>query len=370
MLGSLLMATFVAATGYGVTFPHLAAHLEASGVSGPLLGLNAAMPAAGWLLGSFTLPSLQARLTIGTILVASLIVAVASWSGFFLFDDYREWTVLRFVFGGALGMFFRTIEFDLNATTPDHRRGRVFGYYNLAFGLGIALGAALEPQLGLDGVAPWATVAMGLLIAAVFASRRLRHADAVAERPSLAGWLEAARRAPLPLLAGFAYGFVEDIPAYLLSIYALRNGLGGDVAAYSLTAAALGSISLPLVFGILADRAGRRKVLLIASAGAAIFAATVPFSLGSSAVFLVVVMVWIGFGSTLYTTALAMLGDEWRERGLSTANAAFGVTYASGGLTGPLVNGAAIDLLHSHGLMAAAAIVPALLSIAVFLFAE
>lgn len=370
MLPSVLLATFLAAAAYGVTFPHLAAHLEASGVSGELLGLNAAMPAAGWFLGSFALPALQARLSIGTILVASLIVAVASWSGFFLFDGYGSWTTLRFVFGGAVGLFFRTIEFDLNATTTDDHRGRVFGYYNLAFGLGIAIGAALEPELGLVGVAPWATVTAGLLISAAFAARRLRHADTVAERPSLAGWLDAARRAPLPLLAGFAYGFVEDVPAYLLSIYALRNGLGSDVAAYSLTAAALGSISLPLALGILADRAGRRNVLLIASGGAAIFAATVPFSLGSGVLFLAVVAIWTGFGSTLYTTALGLIGDEWRERGLSTANAAFGATYACGGLIGPLVNGAAIDLLHSHGLLAAAAIVPAALSVAVFLFAD
>mgnify|MGYP001765400400 CR=1 FL=1 len=370
MLPAVLTSTFAAAVAYGVTFPHLATHLEAWGVSGELLGLNAAMPALGWFLGSFALPLLQARFTTAIILVVSLLVAIVAWLGFFARADYGTWTALRFVFGGSVGLFFRTIEFGLNAASSDDRRGWTFGLYNLAFGLGIALGAALEPVLGEDGSIPAVVVAGGFAVAALAASRLRSDIVTVAERPTLEGWLGAARRAPLPLLAGLAYGFVEDIPAYLLSIYALRNGLGSEVAAYTLTAAALGSITLPLALGILADRAGRRFVLLVASLGAAATAAVIPFALASSWVFLTAIAVWTGFGAALYTTGLAIVGDTWPRDGLSTANAAFGATYATGGLIGPLVNGAAIDLLSSHGLMVSAAAVPALLALVLAVAAD
>lgn len=370
MLPAVLTSTFAAAVAYGVTFPHLATHLEAWGIPGELLGLNAAMPALGWFLGSFALPLLQARFALATILIASLAVAIAAWFGFFALADYWSWTALRFVFGGSVGLFFRTIEFELNAATSDDRRGRIFGLYNLAFGLGIAVGAALEPVLGADGATPAIAVATGFAVAAIGASRWRHDVGTVAERPTLGGWIEVAALAPLPLLAGLAYGFVEDIPAYLMSIYALRNGLGNDVAAYTLTAAALGSITLPLALGILADRAGRRRVLLAASVGAAVTAAVIPVSLASTWGFLAAIAIWTGFGATLYTTGLAMIGDAWPRNGLATANAAFGATYATGGLIGPLVNGAAIDRLSSHGLMVSAAVVPALLALALTAMAD
>ena len=358
MNGTILFSVFVAAIGYGVTFPYLAGRLEAWGIPGLLLGLNAAMPALGWFVGSFLLPMLQARFAMRTILVWSLAIACLAWAAFPAFPDQWAWMPVRFVFGGAIGLYFRSIEFGLNAVTDTAHRGRVFGWYGLAFGLGIAVGAALEPVAHEDPLAPWIVPPLLLVMAALPAWRWRCEPKEQIERPRPATWAATARAAPLPLLAGFVYGFGEDIPAYLLSIYALRNGLGADVAAYSLTAAALGTITFPLVLGIVADRRGRRGSLMAAAVLAAVAAAAVPFSVGSAASFLGLVVVTIGFSSAIYTTALAMLGDRWPGRGLNTANAAFGASYALGGLIGPLVNGTAIDTLSSHGLMVSAAAAP------------
>lgn len=369
MNGSILLSVFIAATGYGMTFPFLAGRLEAWGIPGLLLGLNAAMPALGWFVGSFLLPQLQVRFAIRTILVWSLAAACLAWVAFPAFPDHWAWMPIRFVFGGAIGLFFRSIEFGLNAVTEAAHRGRVFGWYGLAFGLGIALGAAVEPILHDDPIAPWIAPIPFLAAAALPAWRWHCEPREQCERPRLSTWAATIRSAPLPLLAGFVYGFGEDIPAYLLSIYALRNGLGADVAAYSLTAAALGSVTFPLALGIVADRRGRYGVLATTTLLASVTAAAVPFTVGSAVSFLGLVVVAIGFSSAIYTTALAMLGDRWPGQGLNTANAAFGACYAFGGLIGPVVNGAAIDTVASHGLMIAAA-APPLLLVIVMLFAR
>ena len=42
----------LASFGYGISFPLLALSLERMGVAGQMIGLNAAMPALGWLIGS------------------------------------------------------------------------------------------------------------------------------------------------------------------------------------------------------------------------------------------------------------------------------------------------------------------------------
>lgn len=365
MNGSILLSVFIAAGGYGMTFPFLAGRLEAWGVSGLLLGLNAAMPALGWFVGSFLLPVLQARFAMRVVLVGSLATAGLTWVAFPVLPDYWAWIPIRFAFGGAIGFYFRSIEYGLNAVTENTRRGWVFGWYGLVFGLGIAAGAALEPVVHDDAVLPWIAPLPFFVIAAMAAWRWRCRPRELPERPRTAGWLAIAREAPLPLIAGLIYGFGEGIPAYLLPIYALRNGFDADVAAYTLTAAALGSICFPLVLGIIADRHGRRGSLLAAALLAAVTAAAVPFGLESTISFLGLVVSTTGFASSIYSTSLAMLGDRWPGHGLNTANAAFGASYALGGVVGPMVNGVAIDTLSSHGLMVSAAAAPLLLAVGI-----
>lgn len=363
MLAAILTSVFVAACGYGVTFPFLAGRLEEWGVSGVLIGLNAAMPALGWFLGSFLLPVMQSRTSIRAILVGSLVGAGVAWVAFAVVADYWAWTPIRFVFGGAIGLFFRSIEFGLNAVTADAHRGRVFGWYSLAFGAGLAVGAALEPLVSADRMLPW-IVPPAFFVAAVPVAAMWRgDRRAASERPTFSGWVATLREAPVPMVAGLVYGFGEAVPAYLLSIYALRNGFGAEVAAHTLSAAALGSITLPLALGVLADRGGRRGSLVAAAGLAAVTAAAIPFASGAVAAFLGLVTATSGFSSAIYAIALALIGERWPAQGLNTANAAFGASYALGGLIGPLVNGAAIDTLSSQGLMVSAAVAPALLAI-------
>lgn len=363
MRGRILLATFLVATSYGATLPFVAARLEEMGVSGGLLGLNAAMSALGFLLGSLVLPILLARYDASRILVGSLGAAMVVWAAFFFWRDYESWTVLRLALGGAMGLFYRTVEFCLNAATEDGRRTAVFGWYNMAFGGGIAAGAALEPLVGTNEPALWGATCVGYALAAMAAAPRTPLAAIEAGQPSGRDYRRVARQSPLPLVAAFTYGILESIPGYFLPIYALRNGFGDDVSAYSLTAAALGSIVLPLLFGLGSGRIRQRVILFAAAAGVCLMSVLLPNTFASALAFLATVAVWAGFFATIYTASLAILGTEHRLDSLAEANSAFGVAYASGGLIGPLLNGAAIDAFSSHGLMVTAVVASAILTV-------
>ena len=52
-------ATFLAACGYGVSLPLLAILLDGMGADPVDIGINAAMPALGWLIASLLLPALH-----------------------------------------------------------------------------------------------------------------------------------------------------------------------------------------------------------------------------------------------------------------------------------------------------------------------
>lgn len=363
MRGRVLLATFLVATSYGATLPFVAVHLEEMGVSGGLLGVNVAMSALGFLLGSLALPILLARYDTSRVLVGALGTAMVVWAAFFFWRDYASWTVLRLALGGAMGLFYRTVEFCLNAATADGRRTAVFGYYNLAFGGGIAVGAALEPLVRTNEPALWAATCLGYALAAMAAAHRAPLVAVETGQPSVRDYRRVARLSPLPLLAGFTYGILESIPGYFLPIYALRNGISDDVSAYSLTAAALGSIVLPLLFGLGSERIRQRVILFAAAGGLCLMSVLLPNTFGSTPAFLATVAVWAGFFAAIYTAALAVLGTEHRLESLAEANSAFGVAYSSGGLIGPLLNGAAIDAFSSHGPMVTAVIASAVLTV-------
>lgn len=349
------IAVLLAAAGYGVTFPLLAIRLEQAGVAGWQLGLNAAAPAVGWILGSILMPRLQALFGIRAMCAGFLALGLAGLAGLAAVEDFWTATALRFVFGGATGLFFRAVEYWINGVSQDHVRGRNLSIYNVVFMLGIVAGSALQPALGTQGWHVFAAVAAALLVALALVSLwPIEQPPRIAEgRFSLA----ALTVVPAAFLAILAYGVYESIPVYLTEVYALRNGLGNDVAAFTLTAAAIGNILFPIPIAVLSDRTGRLTPLVVCALTAALCSLAIPFAVKDTMLFLALIVVAAGAAGTIYSLALAMIGDRFQGAALAAANAAFGMVYAAGSIAGPLFNGAAIDTLDSHGLMVSVAVI-------------
>lgn len=355
-LAAINVAVFAAALSYGTTFPLFALRLEAMGVSGAMIGLNASMPALGWVLGSLAAPSLQAKFSIRTIACAFLCIGLAALAGLAISTDFWSSTGLRLFFGGGAGMFFRSIEYWINGISSNNRRGRNFATYNVIYVLGLVIGTLIQPQVGTDGLIAFGPVAAGFAGAALLIAVWPRM---VAPERTSAGLniasISALTVAPGAFLAIFAYGLYEDIPIYLMPVYALRNGLAPDVSAYALTACCVGNLIFPIPMAALSDRIGRTTVLIACAVVVIGMSAVIPFTLATPMAFLASLVVWAGCAGATYSVALAKLGDEYQDGALVTANASFGIVYASGTLAGPLINGASMDALNSHGVMASAA---------------
>lgn len=137
----------------------------------------------------------------------------------------------------------------------------------------------------------------------------------------------------------------------MMSVYALRNGMSEQFAAYTLTAAAIGSLIFPIPLGMLSDRIDRLSILLICVIVCIAAGMTIPLTLVNEMLFLVTIAVWAGFAIAIYSTALAMIGNRFVGRDLIVANAGFGVFYSIGAFIGPIVNGFALDRLDTYGLI-------------------
>lgn len=347
------LAVFISAVGYGVSFPLLSIRVEQTGVDGALIGLNAAMPALGWIVGSAVMPILQLRLGIGiaALALAFLTIAAAAIGGLRFADDYTSMTVLRFFFGGSMGLFYRSVEYWINCLSPNHFRARNLSINGVAMMSGVVVGSILQPSLGSSGWLAFGSVMAFIVVAMLSTTLWPRISAPPTHQISAALAWSYITAMPVAYVAVLAYGLDESVPASLAQIYAIKNGLGVDVAAYTLSAAALGNILIPIPVALLSDRIGRIKPLAASATVAALTALAIPFSLSDTTQFLLLLLVCAGCAGTVYGLALAMIGDRYSGADLVLANAAFGIVYAVGSIVGPLINGAALDTLQSQGLM-------------------
>ena len=126
---AVFVAVFLLTLGYGVSFPRLAIFLEKSGVGAARIGLNAAMPALGWLLVTPFLPRWHRHFSTKQLLLAFLTVSLLGLTCLAMSERFDVWLLGRLAFGGGIGMLFRVLEYWLNATAPTAIRGRIIGVY-------------------------------------------------------------------------------------------------------------------------------------------------------------------------------------------------------------------------------------------------
>jgi predicted MFS family arabinose efflux permease len=100
--------------------------------------------------------------------------------------------------------------------------------------------------------------------------------------------------------------------------------------------------------------------MLIGCAVVSIAAAVaLPVLAGTGWMLWAVLFVWGGIAAGLYTIALVELGARYKGQTLVSANAAVIIAYGIGALVGPLVAGAAMDVIVPHGLSVALALMAA-----------
>ncbi|MFD2173429.1 MFS transporter [Rhodobacter lacus] len=346
---------FTLSCGYGISLPLVALALDGMGASTRLIGLSAAMPALGWLAGVPFLPMLLRRAALDRLGPGLLAVALLAWGMMAISDDPWVWVAARFLFGGALGLIYRLIEYWLTCTAPEARRGRVIGLYNATFLSGIILGSALQPLIG-TGASGFGVVALLLgLVAGAFARNRFLSAPTVDLRWHPRDLAPPVRLAPLAMAAALVYAMFEDIPAYLLSLFALHSGMGAGVAALTLSVCALGALLGTVPVGMLSDRIGRRPVLILSAGVGLVGALGLPFlATASATLFLAGLFVWAFGIEGIFGVSLALLADRFGGEDLLRANVTYGMVYAAGALIGPIYAATLMQAMDPQGVFLAA----------------
>ncbi|EGL81511.1 major facilitator superfamily MFS_1 [Caldalkalibacillus thermarum TA2.A1] len=340
----LVVMVGIAGFSQGMLLPVLAVMLEGIGVPPALNGLNAAALYIGILLASPFIEAPVRKYGYKPVIVTGLTLVLVSIILFPFWQVFWFWFMLRVIVGMGDNMIHFATQVWITSTSPPEKRGRQIAIYGLAFGLGFGIGPLMMHLLTINELLPFvvATVTNVLAWLMLITLRNERPESHVETTSGLGTWQRyriVFKRCWFALLPCFGYGFLEAALHGNFPVYALRSGIDISWSAILLTSFVAGSLITQLPLGILSDRIGRRRLLLIVTGtGALTFISSV----------LVEHNMWLLLGTfaitgaligSLFSLGIAYLADLLPKSLLPTGNVMAAVCFAIGSIVGPLIGG-------------------------------
>jgi MFS family permease len=360
-----LWAVFSATLGVGLIFgfqpPLLAFVLTRHGASSFAIGAVTSVGTIAVITLSPFYPRLIARFGPRLAILVGIGIAVASLLVMPFMTGLQGWMSLRLATGCALGLAWIASEVWLNMLSGDQSRSTVMGIYTTVFAAGVMSGPLLLQLTGSAGSRPFYVGALCLASTALpllFSRPTSRIEHSLLRKRPLGQLL---RVAPIAMLAALTAGLVESTDIALLPVFGLRRGLDEPSALALVTVFLVGNVLLQLPISSLADRFGRRRVLVFCGATSVIGPLLLTSSLSTPWLLWPLLLLWGGTMYGFYAQGIALLGDSYPTEDLAAANSVFVVVYCLGGLVGPGLGGLAMDWWTPQGLVVFLSCVPLLL---------
>jgi MFS family permease len=351
-VGAAIISVSVVGVTIGLGLPLLSTVMENRGYSATLIGLSSAMAGVASLITCPFATPIAARIGIANSLVLSILSVALSFAGFYVFDHFVIWLMLRMVLGFGLTMVFILSEFWISTAAPASKRGFILGLYASVLCLGYAVGPFILSQVGSLGFAPFGwTIAATLagLLPIMFAWKD----GPIIEPSAKIAFLPYVFKVPSATSAVLLYGAVETGIYALMPVYGERIGYDERSTALMMISLGLGNLLFQIPLGLLSDRMHDRRYLLAAIAASGLLAMSIlPFVAGNWYLTTVLLFVWGGMITGLYTVGLAHLGSKLSGYELASANAAFVLCYSVGMTLGPQIIGIGMDFGGPNGFAA------------------
>lgn len=333
----------------GVTMPLVSLRLESWAYGSFAIGVMAATPAIGVLLGSLIAGRLAGRLGTTLLMQLCLLIGALSVALLALVQEYVVWLGLRLFLGVALTMVFILGESWINQLAVEKWRGRLVALYGTGYALSQLSGPLLLSVLGTTHDLGFWTGTGLLVFGSLMLLGRTGAPKVTAHSASGRGLWAFCTRLPTIAWAVVLFAAFEAMMLTLLPIYGLREGFTQDVALLMASVVVVGDAALQLPIGWLADHMSRRSLFRGCGIVLLLSSLSVPLTLHTSLIW----PIWVLFGASaggLFTLALILIGELYRDDQLVRANAHVSQLWGIGCLIGPLATGAMSQWLTGHAL--------------------
>ena len=335
----------------GLTIPLVSLLLSQRGVASDWLGIAAAMPAIGMLLASLCAHRLSKHIANKTLLLfasglsALSILAIA-------FSDSLLWLMTwRFLMGVGCGLLVVLGETWVNVISAPQWRGRCVAAYATMYTLCQVAGPSVLAWFGSNAVWPlWIAFACNVLGFALLLPSKCEMALGEDTGKHSMTPLAVIRFAPAVILAIFTFAFFDTAMLALLPLYGLQYGLSEQTAVLAVSVLFIGDALFQMPLGWLADRFGAKRVHSYCARFFIVFLLVLPWAMSSMALWMVLLLLGASAGG-LYTLGLIRVGGRFEGQDLVAANAAIGIVWGVGSLTGPIISNGLMNTLGSNGLL-------------------
>jgi MFS family permease len=352
---AVMAAMAVASLIYGLSVPLLSLILQDRGMSGTLIGSQAAVQSAAILLISPFLPRYMSRVGPAILMLGAILVSLVAFLLLAVFPSMLAWFVLRFTIGAAGSVLWVCGEAWINQVAEDSMRGRIVAIYSMAVSAGFALGPAVLSVTGSRGLVPFIVSGSVMLLSALPLLAVLHSSPRLAgER---AGALpEYFRLAPVAMLLCALYAAAEGMLISFLPLYGKDVGLIETRALHLITLFGIGGIVGQIPIGWLADRVDRMFLATLCTVLVLAASLVMPFVISIQPWNLFYMPILGAALGGVYTIALTIIGEQFKGSDLAAASALFGVMWGAGTVLGPQLGGLAYDQFPPHGIPLALAV--------------
>ncbi|MCJ8012510.1 MFS transporter [Paenibacillus sp. KQZ6P-2] len=349
----LLIVIVAVGVSQGLLLPVLSIFLEKMGVSSAMNGLNA----AALYVGSFAM-TLVAERTLGALGFKKLVsfglaLVLVSVILFPIFPDVKFWFILRLLVGIGDSAVHYAAQLWVLLVTPEENRGRNISIYGMSYGLGFSLGPLGIPLLDFGYSVPFIALAVLILLSLLLVLIKLP--DLRPEKVNKEDRPEKRFRrsyalAWYALIPALLYGYMEAGINSNFPVYGLRVGLSEQQIAFLLPCIGIGGLVLQLPLGMLSDRFGRKRILIISGIIGGLAFMMVPLAGTSIALILVLLLLAGGMIGSFFSLGLAYSADILPKLLLPAANVIASFHFNIGSIAGPNVGGALMQYGWNAGM--------------------
>ncbi|WP_018923389.1 MFS transporter [Salsuginibacillus kocurii] len=344
----LVMLILVAGFVQGMLLPVLSVLLEEAGVPSAINGLNATALYIGILLTSPFIEHPVRRFGYKPVITIGVITAIVTVLLFPVWQAFWFWFVLRMLIGMGDNLIHFATQVWITSTSSIEQRGRSLAIYGLSFGLGFGVGPLMTRLLEVNEVLPFlVTASFSFLVWLLLLKLRNEWPTNDERTEEEAGFFSRYKAvwklAWFALLPGFIFGYLESTIHGSYPVYAMRMDISLHWVTLFLPTFVIGSLITQLPLGILSDRYGRKRMLmLLFSSGIFVFAGMYTFEQSMLGLFVLFALAGMLLGS-LYSLGLMYLADLLPPRLLPTGNVMIAVSFSLGSMLGPVVGGTLIE---------------------------